>query len=98
MTSIFGKWLKYVANRLNYVINGLKMWKMTQRLGKWRIYLETWEMAKIFGKWLRYMGHLLSICEAVLLCWICLKNLTNGLNLCEMTHIFGKWHKYLRNG
>ena len=34
MTSIFGKWLKYVGNWLNYVINGLKMWKMTQRLGK----------------------------------------------------------------
>ena len=46
MTSIFGKCLKYVGNWLNYVINGLKMWKMTQRLGKWPKYLgnglDTW--------------------------------------------------------
>ena len=46
MTSIFGKWLKYVGNWLNCVINGLKMWKMTQRLGKWPKYLgnglDTW--------------------------------------------------------
>ena len=46
MTSIFGKQLKYVGNWLNYVINGLKMWKMTQRLGKWQKYLgnflDTW--------------------------------------------------------
>ena len=40
MTLIFGKWLKDVGNCLNYVINGLKMWKMTQRLGKWPKYLE----------------------------------------------------------
>ena len=39
MTSIFGKWLKYVGNLLNYMINGLKMWKMTQRLLKWPKYL-----------------------------------------------------------
>ena len=39
MTSIFGKWLKYVLNWLNYVINGLKMLKMIQRLGKWPKYL-----------------------------------------------------------
>ena len=39
MTSIFGKWLKYIGNQLNYVINGLKMWKMTYRLGKWPKYL-----------------------------------------------------------
>ena len=39
MTSIFRKWLKYVGNCLNYVINGLKMWKMTQRLGKYPKYL-----------------------------------------------------------
>ena len=46
MTSIFRKWLKYVGNWLNYVINGLKMWKMTQRLGKCPKYLgnglDTW--------------------------------------------------------
>ena len=46
MTSIFEKLLKYVGNWLNYVINGLKMWKMTQRLGKWPKYLgnglDTW--------------------------------------------------------
>ena len=60
--------------------------------------LETWEMAKIFGKWLRYMGHPLSIGETALLCWKCLKNLRNGLNMCEITDVFGKWLKYLRNG
>ena len=38
MTSIFGKLLKYVGYWLNYVINGLKMWKMTQRFGKWPKY------------------------------------------------------------
>ena len=46
MTSIFGKWFKYVGNWLNYAINGLKKWKMTQRLGKWPKYLgnflDTW--------------------------------------------------------
>ena len=46
MTSIFVKLLKYVGNWLNYAINGLKKWKMTQRLGKWPKYLgnflDTW--------------------------------------------------------
>ena len=42
MTQICGKWL-------NYLTNGLKMWKMT------------WEMAKIFGKWLKYLGNGLNI-------------------------------------
>ena len=39
MTQSCGKWL-------NYLTNGLKMWKMTQRLGKWTKYLgnglDTW--------------------------------------------------------
>ena len=34
--------------------NGLKMWKMTQRFGKWPKYLgygsDLWEMAQICGK------------------------------------------------
>ena len=59
--------------------------------------LEIFQTAKIFGKWLRYMGHGLSISETALLCFKCLKNLTNGLNMWEMTYIFGKWLKYLRN-
>ena len=33
----------------NYLTNGLKMWKMIQRFGKWPIYLgnglDTWGMA-----------------------------------------------------
>ena len=29
MTQICGKWLKYVWKWLNYLTNGLKMWKMT---------------------------------------------------------------------
>ena len=47
MIQICGKWLKYVGKSLNYVTNGSKMWKMTQRFGKWPKYLEngldTWD-------------------------------------------------------
>ena len=39
MTSICGKWLKYVGKLLIYLTNGLKMWKMTERFGKWLKYL-----------------------------------------------------------
>ena len=39
MTQICGKWLKYLGKKLNYLINGLKMWKMTQTFGKWTKYL-----------------------------------------------------------
>ena len=60
MTSIFGKWLKYVRNWLNYVINGLKMWKMTQRYGKQPKYLgndlDTWGTSLVFEKRLYYVG------------------------------------------
>ena len=49
MTQICGEWLKYVRKRLNYLKNGLKMCKMTQRFGKWPKYLgeglDTWGMA-----------------------------------------------------
>ena len=49
MTSICGKWLKYVGKFLNYLTNDLKIWKMTQRFGKWPKYLgnglDTWDMA-----------------------------------------------------
>ena len=49
MTYICGKWLKYVGKWLNYLINGLKMLKMTQRFGKWPKYLgngfDTWGTA-----------------------------------------------------
>ena len=65
MTSIFGKWLKYVGNWLNYVINALKMWKMTQRLGKWPKYLEngldTQDTPLIFEKRLCNVGNGLRI-------------------------------------
>ena len=48
MTSICGKWLKYVRKWLKNFTNGLKMWKMTQRFGKWPKYLgnglDTWDM------------------------------------------------------
>ena len=40
MIQICGKWLKYVEKSLNYLTNGLKMWKMTQRFEKWPKYLE----------------------------------------------------------
>ena len=39
MTQICGKWLKYVWKFLNYLTNGLKMWKMTQRFWKFPKYL-----------------------------------------------------------
>ena len=39
MTQISGKWLKYVGKWLNYLTNGLKKWKMTQRFGKFPKYL-----------------------------------------------------------
>ena len=49
MTQICGKWLKYVVKWLNYLTNGLKMQKMTQRFWKWPKYLanglDTWDTA-----------------------------------------------------
>ena len=49
MTQICAKWLKYVMNWLNYLTNGLQMWKMTQTFGKWQKYLgnglDTWDTA-----------------------------------------------------
>ena len=49
MTQIFGKWLKYVEDKVNYCTNGIEMWKMTQRFGKWIKYLgnglDTWDTA-----------------------------------------------------
>ena len=49
MTQIFGKWLKYVRKWLNYLTNFSKMWKITQRFGKFPKYLgnglDTWAMA-----------------------------------------------------
>ena len=48
MTQICGKWLKYMGNGLQYLTNGLNMFKLTQRF---------WEMAKIFGEWFIYMRH-----------------------------------------
>ena len=34
VTQICGKWLIYVWKLLNYLTNGLIMWKLTQRFGK----------------------------------------------------------------
>ena len=49
MTQMCGKWLKYVGKSLDYLTNGLKMWKMTQRFGRWKKYLgnglDTWGTA-----------------------------------------------------
>ena len=45
--------------------NGLKMWKMTQRFGKWPQYFghgsDTFNTALIFEKWLYYVGNGLRI-------------------------------------
>ena len=60
MIQICGKWLKYVGKSLNYLTNGLKMWKMIQRLGKWPKYLGnglgTWDTALIFENRVYYVG------------------------------------------
>ena len=65
MMQICGKWLKYVGKSLNYVTNGSKMWKMTQRFGKWPKYLEngldTWDTPLICEKRLCYVGNGLRI-------------------------------------
>ena len=49
MTQICGKWLKYVGNWLKCLTNYLKMWKITQRFGKFPKYLrnglDTYDMA-----------------------------------------------------
>ena len=49
MTQICVKWTKYVGKWLNYLTNGLKMWKMTERFGKQAKYLgnglDTWDTA-----------------------------------------------------
>ena len=65
MTSILGKWLKYVGNWFNYLINDLKMFKMTQRFGKYPKYfengLDTWGTSSVFQKRLYYVGNVLRI-------------------------------------
>ena len=65
MIQICGKWLKYVGKSLNYLTNGLKMWKMTQRFVKWPKCLEngsdTWDTPLIFEKRLNYVGNGLRI-------------------------------------
>ena len=65
MTQIFGKWLKYVGKWLNYLTNGFKMWKMTQRFVKYPEYLgyglDTFDTALVFEKRLYYVGNGLRI-------------------------------------
>ena len=65
MIQICGKWLKYMGKSLNYLTNGLKMWKMTQRFGKWPKHLEngfdTWATPLTFEKRLCYVGNGLRI-------------------------------------
>ena len=65
MTQICGQCLKYVGKWLNNLINGLKMWKMTQRFGKWPKYfgngLDTWDTDLVFEKRLYYVGNGLRI-------------------------------------
>ena len=65
MIQICGKWLKYVGKSLNYLTNGLKMWKMTQRFGKSPKYLknalDTWDTPLIIEKRLCYVGNDLRI-------------------------------------
>ena len=51
MTQICRKWLKYVWKWLNYLTNGLKMLKMTQRFGNGQ---KIWEMVEIHWSQLKY--------------------------------------------
>ena len=50
---------------LNYLTNGLKMWKMTQRFVKWPKSLgnglHTWDTALVFEKRVYYVGNGLRI-------------------------------------
>ena len=59
MTYICGKWLKYVGKWLNYLTNGFKMWKMTQRFWKWPKFLgnslDAWDTALVFENRLYYV-------------------------------------------
>ena len=52
MTQICGKLIKYVGKWLNYLTNGFKMLKMTQRFVKWPKCLgnglDTWDTALVF--------------------------------------------------
>ena len=61
MTQICGKILKYVGKWLNYLTNGLKMWKITQSFGKWPKYLgnflDTCDTALVVEKRLYYVGN-----------------------------------------
>ena len=34
ITYIFGKWLKYLGNGKNYVVNNLDLWEMAQICGE----------------------------------------------------------------
>ena len=65
MTQNCGKWPKYGGKQLNYLTNGLKMWKMIQRFGKWQKYLgnglDTWDTALVFQKQHYYAGNGLRI-------------------------------------
>ena len=74
MASMCGGRLKYLRNFftmlemgkwINYLTNGLKMWKMTQRFGKWPKYLgnglDPCDTALVFEKRLYYVGNGLRI-------------------------------------
>ena len=65
MTQICRKWLRYALKWLNYLTNDLKMWKMTQRSGKWPEYLgnglDTSDTALVFEKQLYYVENGLRI-------------------------------------
>ena len=65
ITQICRKWLKYMDKFLTDLTKGLKMWKMTQKFGKFPKYLrnglDTWDMAYVFEKRLYYVGNGLRI-------------------------------------
>ena len=65
MTLICGTYLKYMGRWLNYLTNGLKMWKMTQGFWKWPKFLgnslDAWDTALVFEKRLYYVGNGLRI-------------------------------------
>ena len=106
MAQVFEKRLYYVGNDLdlwemaqicgviNYLTNGLKMWKMTQRFGKWPKCLEngldTWDTPLIFEKRLCYVGNGLEFDKRF-------KYVGNDVYIWEMAQVFEKRLNYVGN-
>ena len=58
MTKDMWDMAKICVKCLKYLRNGLKMWEMTYRFGKWRKCLE---MAQIYGAYLKHLRNGISM-------------------------------------